>query len=108
LYDAAEDTFSELAGEGMALGVNKNFQFQEFTRDGWTPGSVIIVGTDGIRETHNEENEMFGLDRLREVIRKHAAEPAEKIQEEVIDALRTFQGDAPQEDDITLVVVKLA
>jgi len=107
LYDAAEDTFSELAGEGMALGVNKNFQFQEFTREGWTPGSVIIVGTDGIRETHNEENEMFGLDRLREVIRKHAAEPAEEIQEEVIDALRTFQGDAPQEDDITLVVVKL-
>jgi sigma-B regulation protein RsbU (phosphoserine phosphatase) len=49
---------------------------------------------------------MFGLDRLREVIRKHAAEPAEEIQEEVIDALRTFQGDAAQEDDITLVVVK--
>ena len=106
LYDAAEDTFSELAGEGMALGVNKNFQFQEFTREGWTPGTVIIVGTDGIREAHNEENEMFGLDRLREVIRKHAAEPAEEIQEGVIHALRTFQGDAPQEDDITLVVVK--
>ena len=77
-------------------------------RESWTPGSVIIVDTDGIRETHNEENEMFGLDRLREVIRKHGAELAEKIQERVIDALRTFQGDAPQEDDITLVVVKLA
>ena len=50
---------------------------------------------------------MFGLDRLREVIRKHAAEPAEEIQQGVIDALRTFQGDAPQVDDITLVVVKL-
>ncbi|MGD8382333.1 MAG: SpoIIE family protein phosphatase, partial [Syntrophobacterales bacterium] len=47
LYDTAEDTFSELAGEGMALGVQKNFQFQEFTREGLTPGSVIIVGTDG-------------------------------------------------------------
>ena len=49
---------------------------------------------------------MFGLDRLQEVIRKHAAESAEEIQQKVIDALRTFQGDAPQEDDITLVVVK--
>jgi sigma-B regulation protein RsbU (phosphoserine phosphatase) len=106
LYDTAEDTFSELAGEGMALGVQKNFQFQEFTREGLTPGSVIIVGTDGIRETHNEENEMFGLDRLREIIRKHAAESAEEIQQGVIDALRTFQGDAPQEDDITLVLIK--
>jgi sigma-B regulation protein RsbU (phosphoserine phosphatase) len=106
LYDTAEDTFSELAGEGMALGVQKNFQFQKFTREGLTPGSVIIVGTDGIRETHNEENEMFGLDRLREIIRKHAAESAEEIQQGVIDALRIFQGDAPQEDDITLIVVK--
>ena len=49
---------------------------------------------------------MFGLGRLRAGIRKHAAEPAEEIQAGVIDALRTFQGDAPQEDDITLVVVK--
>ena len=49
---------------------------------------------------------MFGLDRLREVIRKHAAEPAEEIQQGVIDAFRTFQGDALQEDDIALVVVK--
>ena len=107
LYDAAADTFQELTGEGMALGVDKDFEFQEFTREGWTPGSVIVLGTDGIREAHNEENEMFGLDRLREVIRKHAAEPAEAIQDSVIHALRTFQGDAPQEDDITLVVVKL-
>jgi hypothetical protein len=27
----------------MALGMNKNFQFQEFPREGWTPGSVIRV-----------------------------------------------------------------
>ena len=43
LHDASKDTFSELPGEGMALGVNKNFQFQEVTPEGWTPGSVIRV-----------------------------------------------------------------
>jgi serine phosphatase RsbU (regulator of sigma subunit) len=36
-----------------------------------------------------------------------AAESAETIQNTVIGDLRTFQGDAPQEDDITLVLVKL-
>jgi sigma-B regulation protein RsbU (phosphoserine phosphatase) len=106
-YDAGEDAFMELAGEGMALGVDKDFEFQQFTWEGWTPGSVIVVGTDGIREAQNRESEMFGLGRLREVIRKHAAEPAEAIQDAVIDALHEFQGDTPQEDDITLVVVKL-
>ena len=64
-------------------------------------------GTDGIREAHNEEGEMFGMDRFREVIKRHAAEPAEAIQAAIINTLRTFQGKAAQEDDITLVVVKL-
>jgi sigma-B regulation protein RsbU (phosphoserine phosphatase) len=50
---------------------------------------------------------LFGMDRFRQVIREYAAEPAETIQNAIIDTLRTFQGDAPQEDDITLVVVKL-
>ena len=50
---------------------------------------------------------MFGLSRLHEIIRSNAAESAETIQNAVIGDLRTFQGDAPQEDDITLVVIKL-
>ena len=50
---------------------------------------------------------MFGLFRLQEVVRTHSSESAESIQNAVIDALNTFQGDAPQEDDITLVVIKL-
>jgi sigma-B regulation protein RsbU (phosphoserine phosphatase) len=49
---------------------------------------------------------MFGLDLLRESIRRHAAESAEAIQNGIIEDLKIFRGDAPQEDDITLVVVK--
>ena len=107
LYDATEDTFTELAGKGMALGVDRNFEYGEYTHQGWSPGSVVVVGTDGIREAHNEKSEMFGMERFREVIKRHATEPAEAIQAAIIDALRIFKGNAPQEDDITLVVVKL-
>lgn len=107
LYNAAEDNFLEFAGEGMALGVVEDLVFQKYTHQGWTPGSVVVVGTDGIREAQNVEAEMFGSDRLRESIRKRAAESAETIQNGIIEDLKTFQGKAPQEDDITLVVVKL-
>jgi len=106
-YDAGEDAFEELAGDGMALGVDKNIEFQEFSRQGWTAGSVIVIGTDGIRETLNVEGEMFGLERLREAIRTNVAKPAVAIQEAIIDELSIFRGDAPQQDDMTLVVVKL-
>jgi len=106
-YDAGQGTFDELAGEGMALGVDKKAEFHEFSRQGWSAGSVIVVGTDGIREALNLADEMFGLDRLREVIRKNASESADAIQKAIINELSIFQGDAPQQDDMTLVVVKL-
>jgi sigma-B regulation protein RsbU (phosphoserine phosphatase) len=107
LYNAQGDSFLELAGEGMALGVVEDTDYQKYTHEGWTSGSIAVVGTDGIREAQNVEGEMFGSDRLRESIRKRAAESAETIQNGIIEDLKTFQGDAPQEDDITLVVVKL-
>jgi sigma-B regulation protein RsbU (phosphoserine phosphatase) len=50
---------------------------------------------------------MFGSDRLFSVIHSNAAKSAQIIQDAVIDALDSFQGDAPQEDDITLVIAKL-
>jgi len=106
-FDPSQNRFIDLSGEGIALGVVSDFRFSEYTRQGWDPGSIIIVGTDGIREARNQEGEMFGLSRLRDVIRKYAAESAESIQNAVISNLRAFQGDTPQEDDITLVVIKL-
>jgi len=107
LYDPGKDAFLELNGEGMALGVVEDFRFQEYTHEGWAPGSVVVVGTDGLYETCNPAREMFGRERLREIIRSHGTESAETIQKVIIDTLRTFRGDAPQEDDITLVVVRL-
>ena len=105
-FDSTNDAFIELTGKGMTLGIDEDFQFQEYTRKGWTSGSIVVIGTDGIRETRNTDGEMFGLDRLQEIVRIHAAKSSKFIQNAVIEALRTFQGDAPQEDDITLVVIK--
>ena len=107
LYNAEDDSFLELTGEGMALGVVEDLEFQKYTHQGWAPGNIIVVGTDGIRETHNESGEMFGSDRFLETIRRNATKSAEEIQNNIIKELKIFQGEAPQEDDITLVVVKV-
>ena len=106
LYNAEDDIFLELAGEGMAMGVDENLEYQKNNHQEWSPGSIVVIGTDGIRETQNTQGEMFGLNRFRTAIRKHAGKSAEEIKEHIIDDLVKFQGEAPQEDDITLVVVK--
>ena len=106
-YDAEKDKFDDLEGEGMALGVDNNIEFEESSRRGWAAGSVIVVGTDGIREAINVDGEMFGQDRLRQTIQKNITHSADAIQKAIMNELSIFQGDTPQQDDMTLVVVKL-
>ena len=94
-------------GEGLVLGVETDFGYREYTHQGWAPGSVLVVGTDGISETRNAKNDLFGLDRLKETMAEHSALSALAIQTAVIDRLNQFRGKIGQEDDVTLVVVKL-
>ena len=49
---------------------------------------------------------MFGRERLKELIRRNADLGAEGIKLAIIDAVRNFLGEAKQDDDITLVILK--
>ena len=107
IFGPSGNKSQDLYGDGVALGVVADYNYTEYTLQDWEPGSVIVIGTDGIRETRNSKGEMFGLERLHEVISQNANASAEVIQNHVIGALRTFQANAKQEDDITLVIIKL-
>jgi sigma-B regulation protein RsbU (phosphoserine phosphatase) len=107
VFEQAGKSFAELDGKGMALGVDENFQYDEFLQTGWNPADIILIGTDGIHESRNEAGAMFGQERLRDIIRRHADASAKIIRDAVLAALRDFRGNASQEDDVTLVVVKL-
>ena len=107
VYDRAGNTIAELSGKGMVLGVDDTYRYEEFSRQGWDPGDIILIGTDGIHETRNENDQMFGQQRLHEIIQQCAGTPAKDINDQVINTVRNFRGTASQEDDVTLVVVKL-
>ncbi len=107
LFDPTRGEFEELNGEGMALGVVDDYAYQMYARDEWAPGSILVIGTDGIHESRNNQDTMFGQDRLKNIIRENAKGSAQEIQSVVLKELKSFRGDVPQEDDVTLVVVKL-
>jgi serine phosphatase RsbU (regulator of sigma subunit) len=67
---------------------------------------AIVLYTDGITEAKNEAGEMFGLKRLVEAVEKYGFKNANGIFDRVTRSLSTFIGQAPQEDDITLIVLK--
>ena len=107
LFEPESNGFKQLSGEGIVLGVDEDYRFHSSTHHPWKSGSVIVIGTDGIHETHNEGGIMFGRDRLQKVIRRTHEEKAASIQSAILEDVQNFRGSAPQEDDITLVVVKL-
>jgi len=107
VYDRVGNTFDELNGKGMVLGVDGAYAYEEFSRQGWNPGDIILIGTDGIHETRNEHDKMYGQLQLQNIIQQHAGDPAKEINTSVINSVREYRGAASQEDDVTLVVIKL-
>ncbi|NDY56365.1 SpoIIE family protein phosphatase [Desulfovibrio sulfodismutans] len=105
LYDPGTGSFTELGGRGMPLGVLDDAAYQDMQLEAVPAGAVLVVGSDGIWESRNADGEMFGKTRLEHVVRQTAERGAAAVVAAVAQALDDFRGDAPQEDDVTLVVV---
>jgi serine phosphatase RsbU (regulator of sigma subunit) len=106
LYDPAEDSFDALGGEGLPLGVMENWIYKESAKQ-LHSGQIILIGTDGIKETHNKHHELFGAERFNRVIRDHSRKQAKEIIEEMFDSLASFRFPVERKDDETLVVIKV-
>ncbi|MCX5882022.1 MAG: PP2C family protein-serine/threonine phosphatase [Deltaproteobacteria bacterium] len=106
LFDTHTGQFQELKGKGMALGIFDDADYVQSER-GVLPGQALIIGTDGIWEMHNPEGEMFGRDRLKEIIRCYAESSADEIVHNIMNGLEQFRYPLEKEDDVTLVVIKI-
>jgi len=65
-----------------------------------------VVYTDGVTEAVNGTGEMFGVERLRDVLGTLPHESADGIRKALLQALQDFTGEVKQSDDITVLVVK--
>ena len=78
-------------------------------REGWaelTPGDVLVIYSDGVTESLNEEGEEFGEARLIEIVQKNRGRTAAGLRDRIDEALAKFVGKAKTVDDLTLVIVK--
>ena len=106
IYDLETDSFDELGGRGLALGVFEDSKYQTLTRE-IKPGQIIAIGTDGIWETTNIQGQQFGKERFKNVIQANASESAVEILTRVINEVDDFAGQSEKSDDVTLVIIKV-
>ena len=99
-----DGSLEELTVGGMVLGLFSEAQYETATIR-LNPDDHLILFTDGVVEALNIKEEEFGMDRLAAVLRATAQAPAPEILARLQEAVLSFSAQAPQHDDITIMIL---
>lgn len=109
LFRAATGEIESLNPKGMAVGIDSGGVFDRFCADfsfRFELGDLLLLYTDGITEALNAGGNEFGLPRLISELKDHSGEVASDTLHRLARSVRSFAGNQPQHDDITLIALR--
>lgn len=95
----------DLNTEGMLVGLMPDWTPEEAAQT-LTPGDVFVMYTDGIIETTNAKDELYGEARLVDLVRANADKTSKEIIQLVLDDVARWSNHEPLKDDATLMVMR--
>ena len=98
------------AQSNLPLGVFPDTRFEE-QKCSLSPGTTLLLYTDGLTESKNVERKQFGRERVVEVLNafvKSREQSPDRLVASLSKAAHKFAGKAPQSDDLTVLVVQFA
>ena len=103
---------SGLSPDGMVVGLklDNGEMFERLLDEQTIPlqaGDLYVFFTDGISEAMNGADDCFGEVRLGQLVEDHADLPSDELRERVLREIAAFVGDAPQHDDMTMILLKV-
>jgi sigma-B regulation protein RsbU (phosphoserine phosphatase) len=102
--ETGDATLVETEGDSFPLGILDDADYQE-TDIQFKPGDKIIFYTDGIVEAMNAKEEMFGFERLMEIMQHAGDMDPESLLNKIVDSVNAFAGNVAQHDDLTIIVL---
>jgi len=105
LLDGGGQLVDVPVSSGQALGIFGDLPLDEQTIH-LAPGGTLLLYSDGISETMDNQGTDFGLDSIYETMSANRLQPAQKICEQLWQDVKAFGGDAPQQDDFTTFIIK--
>ena len=106
IFDAAAGTFRSLMPTSFPLAVLPLSSVREAVSVAMRPGDIVVLLSDGIYEYANAAGEQFGVERVTGLVAAHRGDSMARFSERLLTAVRDFAQGAPQEDDITVVLIK--
>jgi sigma-B regulation protein RsbU (phosphoserine phosphatase) len=99
-------TIEELFEGGIILGMMPDVEY-EIGKRNLRHGDLLLLYTDGVTETMNENEDEFEEKRVIAFLKEHCVNKSpEQINSELLEQLRTFAGGTPQTDDITMLTLR--
>jgi len=105
-FRAADETCEWHKPTSFPVGIMEIDECQEGTSLKLEPGDILGLISDGVYEYNNTEGEQFGENRVAGVFREHHQKTTAQLCNKLLQAVSEFSREAPQEDDITLVLVR--
>lgn len=106
-FDPKTKRWRELAEGFLALGALEDSVYEEYTADGFTPGTMLFIGTDGIWEARNTAGDMYGKERMLAVLEANADKPAKEAGLAMEADLDAFLVGTKAQDDVTYVLIRM-
>lgn len=100
--DGTVEEFGEEA-VGVPIGVMEGFPYDVLTRT-IEQGETCVIYTDGVSEAMNPNSDLYGVDRLRELMLASKGGHADELGKTILADVRKFANGRPQNDDITIMV----
>jgi sigma-B regulation protein RsbU (phosphoserine phosphatase) len=102
---AKSPTVRTIQAEGFPLGLFPNVEYEEFTIS-TRPGDLIVFFSDGIVDAENASGEMFGNERLNELLESQHHPTAQSTVDAILKAVSDFQSGTDHFDDETVVILR--
>lgn len=88
---------------GVPIGVIDEFPYDVLSRT-VEKGETCVIYTDGVSEAMNPNSDLYGVDRLRELMQASQGGQADELGKTILADVRKFADGRPQNDDITIMV----
>jgi serine phosphatase RsbU (regulator of sigma subunit) len=105
LFRSATGKIEQLVSDHYVLGM---FDFATYQTCPFhlCKGDLLLVYSDGLPDAENHQEEMFGEQRLMEIIQQEAPSGSHMLEQKLLEAVENFTEGMPQTDDITFVIVQ--
>ncbi|MGL5052533.1 MAG: SpoIIE family protein phosphatase [Cetobacterium sp.] len=105
VYNSLTQSIESHSVKGVAIGFLDDYNYKQGEIK-LNIGDVVIYYTDGITEAENINKDLFGIERLKNILMETSSLSSKEIKKRLLAEVNSFQNGCEQNDDITFVVIK--